>query len=254
MPLRNMVAYLVKSPYLLCIAVLVLAYNLSVNLIEVVWKDQVKCLYPDPAAYSAFQGKVTIATDIIATLASLFLCGNTIRRFGWTVAALMTPVIILVTSFGFFGGIFFKETLWFSSLMILLGTTPTAVVVMFGTLQSCFTRAAKFSMFDATKEMAFVPLSRESRLKGKAAIDGVGSRLGKSGSAVLHSGLLMIFSSIGASAPYVGILLPIVVGGWILAVRSLGKQFQALTSPKDPISPLSPSDLPLNPEPQPVRS
>ena len=48
-------------------------------------------------------------------------------------------------------------------------------------------RGAKYSVFDATKEMSFVPLAPESKIKGKAAIDGVAvARLGKS-SGSLHS-------------------------------------------------------------------
>ena len=231
MSLRNMIVYLANSPYLLCIAAVVLCYNLSIHLVEVVWKDQVRLLYPLPSDYSAFQGKVTIATDVIATLSSLFLCGNLIRRFGWTAAALTTPCIIGITSVGFFGFLFARDLAPMEWLTQLLGTSSLGMVVLFGALQNSLTRAAKFSMFDATKEMAFVPLSRESRLKGKAAIDGIGSRLGKSGSAVLHSGLLVLFSSVAASAPYVAMLLPIALGIWISAARALGVQFHHLTAP-----------------------
>ena len=76
--------------------------------------------------------------------------------------------------------------------------------------------------------MAYIPLSHESKLKGKAAIDGVGSRLGKSGGSFIHQGLLMIFSTLSASSPYVAGFLVAVIGLWIGAVRSLGKQFNAV--------------------------
>ncbi|MFZ4098792.1 MAG: Npt1/Npt2 family nucleotide transporter [Chlamydiia bacterium] len=235
MSLRSTMVYLANSPYLLCIAAIVLCYNLSIHLVEVVWKDQVRLLYPNPSDYSAFQGKVTIATDIVATITSLFICGNTIRRFGWTAAALVTPAIIGITSIGFFGFLFARDLPIVDWMVSHFNISSLWMVVLFGTLQMCLTRAAKFSMFDATKEMAFVPLSRESRLKGKAAIDGVGSRLGKSGSAVLHSGLLMVFSSIAASTPYIALILPFVLGIWVVSARALGLQFHALTTPKEPV-------------------
>ncbi len=77
--------------------------------------------------------------------------------------------------------------------------------------------------------MSFIPLSAECKLKGKAAIDGVGSRLGKSGGSVFHQFLLMIFGTVSASTPYVAALLLVVIFGWILATFSLGKQFNDLT-------------------------
>lgn len=97
-------------------------------------------------------------------------------------------------------------------------------------MQNCLARASKYTFFDATKEMAFIPLSKESKLKGKAAIDGVGSRLGKSGGSVVHQGLLVIFGTVASSTSIVAGILFLVIGGWIIAVRSLGKQFTQLVT------------------------
>ena len=87
---------------------------------------------------------------------------------------------MLITSAGFFGFMFFKDNMS-DAVVALTGTTPLAIAVFFGSAQNCLSKAAKYSFFDTTKEMAFIPLGHESKLKGKAAIDGVGSRIGKSG-------------------------------------------------------------------------
>ena len=108
------------------------------------------------------------------------------------------------------------------------GTTPLAIAVFFGASQVAASKACKYSFFDSTKEMTFIPLGHECKLKGKAAIDGVGSRLGKSGGSVVHQGLLMVFGSVSMSAPYVAAILVLVIGGWMVAVRSLGKQFTSI--------------------------
>ena len=76
--------------------------------------------------------------------------------------------------------------------------------------------------------MAFIPLGHECKLKGKAAIDGVGSRLGKSGGSFIHQGLLMFFATLSSSAPYVAAILVLVIIGWMVAVRALGIKFAAL--------------------------
>src|SRR5438105_8113526 len=102
--------------------------------------------------------------------------------------------------------------------------------VTLGALQNSLTRASKYTLFDATKEMAFIPLSNESKFKGKAAIDGVGSRLGKSGGSVIHQTLLFFFATVSASTPYVAVLFLGVIGLWIVAVISLGKKFDQLVS------------------------
>jgi AAA family ATP:ADP antiporter len=48
MSMRENFALLGRSKYLLFIALIVLAYNFVINLVEVIWKDRVSQLYPDP--------------------------------------------------------------------------------------------------------------------------------------------------------------------------------------------------------------
>ena len=110
-----------------------------------------------------------------------------------------------------------------------MGTTPLALAVLLGSIQNCFTKAAKYSLFDTTKEMAFIPLTPELKLKGKAAIDGIGSRLGKSGGSLIHQGLLVLFGSLTLSTPYVAAILLGAIALWIVAVRNLGFQFAEKT-------------------------
>lgn len=176
----------------------------------------------------------TTITGIISFFTSLLVSGQAIRRFGWTVTAILTPLVLLLTSVGFFGVLLGEVSL--AGVLTLIGTSPLALIVFFGSAQNCLGRAAKFTLFDATKELAFIPLSKESKLKGKAAIDGVGSRLGKSGGSIIHQGLLMIFSTITASAAYVGVILILIISCWMVAVRSLGRKFVRLTA-EEPVPP-----------------
>ncbi|MBA2728053.1 MAG: NTP/NDP exchange transporter [Parachlamydiaceae bacterium] len=228
--LRESFKYLKNSKYLVCIAVLVISYNLTINLVEIVWKDQLKQLYPAKADYLWFMSCVSLSMGIVSTITAFFM-SHMIARFGWTFTALITPVTMMVTSIGFFTFLLFRESLA-PMAVVLVGTTPLAIAVYIGSVQNCFSKAAKYSVFDATKEMAFIPLDHESKLKGKAAIDGIGSRLGKSGGSLIHTGLLMIFHTLSNSSPYVAAILLIVILGWTIAVSSLGKKFNELTSTK----------------------
>ena len=227
MGLRKNFSYLAKSKYLICIAVIVVMYNIAINLIEVVWKDQVKHLYPNPSDFNAYMGQVLTCIGIVATIISVFVSSTIIRKLNWTTNALISPMILLTTGVAFFFCFFFKDS-GFASFASWFGTTPLTLCVFFGALQNCLARASKYTLFDATKELAFIPLSKECELKGKAAIDGVGSRLGKSGGSVIHQTLLMIFGTVALSTPYVAVLLLFVIVAWMTAARSLGKHFNSL--------------------------
>lgn len=234
---RESFSYLSNSKYLVCIAIIVIAYNLTINLVEVVWKDQLRLLYPDPNDFNMYMNNLTSAIGIVATITALFTA-RIIGRFGWTKTAMITPTIMMITCLGFFSFMFFREHL--SGFVIaLVGTTPLAIAVFFGGAQNCLSKAMKYSVFDTTTNMAYIPLSHESKLKGKAAIDGVGSRFGKSGGSLIHQGLLMIFSTLNATAPYVAGFLLVVICFWMTATRSLGRKFNDLVATQSPASDLA---------------
>jgi AAA family ATP:ADP antiporter len=233
--MRESFAYLIRSRYMLCIALIVIAYNVVINLVEVVWKHEMLELYPHPSDYNLYMSHVILITGVMATITALFISGNSIRKCGWTFTALLTPVILFLTSLGFFGFLFAKREMA-DVILHLLGASPLAIVVFFGSAQNILCRAAKYSVFDATKEMAFVPLSPEEQLKGKPTIDGICSRLGKSGGSIIHQALLMFFVTVTASAPYVAGVLLLIIFLWILVTRSLGKQFNELAAAQPKLS------------------
>jgi AAA family ATP:ADP antiporter len=229
MGIRKNFSYLAKSPYLMWIAVLVVTYNIVINLVEVVWKDQVKQLYPTAADYSAFMGGVTFWIGVIATIICLVISGNVMRHLSWTKSALIAPIITLVTGVLFFAAILFPENS-LAGITSFFGTTPLMMAVFLGSLQNCLVRGTKYSLVDTTKELAFIPLSQESKVKGKTAIDGVGSRLGKSGGSLVQQCLLIAFGSILGTTPVIAFFFLLALGGWIASVRVIGKQFQQLTA------------------------
>ncbi len=233
MGMRNNFKYLAKSKYLLYIAVIVLTYNICINLTEVVWKDQVRNLYSNPNDFNAYMGRVLIAIGTMATLIAIAASGM-IQKARWTFNAMIPPMIMLITGVGFFSFLLFKDAGFLGSLTMIFGCTPMVMGVFFGSAQNCLSRSSKYTIFDTTKELAFIPLDKESKLKGKAAIDGVGSRLGKSGGAVIYQSLLMFFGTVACTVPYVAIILLFIIAAWVWAVKSLGKQFTELTQGNKP--------------------
>lgn len=223
MTLKESFIYLAKSRYIRLLGLLVVCYGIAINLIEVTWKNQLKTLFADPNQYSAFMGDFSFYTGAATIFMMLFVSGNITRRFGWTTAAMITPVVLLVTGVGFFSFILFKDNL--TGLIGLLGTSPLVIAVIIGQIQNIMSKASKYSLFDPTKEGAYVPLDQESKVKGKAAIDVGLARAGKSGGAVINQGLILAFGSISLITPYVAAILFIIIFVWMWSVKSLGKLY-----------------------------
>jgi len=229
MSIKESLLFLGKSPYILCIAVLVMAYGVAINFVEVTWKGQLKLQYSNENDYNTFMGYFSEITGWVTIFMMLFVGGNALRK-GWGFAAMITPVVLLLTGTGFFCFVLFRESL--TGYIAMLGTTPLFLAVILGMAQNIMSKSAKYSLFDPTKEIAYIPLDQESKVKGKAAIDVVGARLGKSGGSLVQQVLLVACGSMAAITPYIAVILFAVIAAWIVAVRALNKRFTELTSQK----------------------
>lgn len=217
--------YLASSKYILSIAILVLAYNVSINLIEMTWKSQLRIQFPTKDLYNNFMGDYFSYVGFTTLFMMLFVAGNVMRRFGWGIAAMITPVVLLITGAGFFTFVIFKSN--FEDFLITTwGTTPLLVAVLFGTIQNVMSKASKYSIFDPTKEMAYIPLDQEAKVKGKAAIDVVGARLGKAGGAGMQMMLIWIYGTLASATPAIAIILFFIIAAWIMAVRYLSTKIK----------------------------
>jgi ATP:ADP antiporter, AAA family len=225
--LKESIRTLSRSPYLLCLGLIVLGYNISINFTDVLWKQQLKSFFSDPSQMLSHMYLISFGTGTISFTFALFF-SFMVHRFGWTWTALITPVLMSVMAVGFFTCYFFGNT-FAGALAVFSGLSPLAFTVYIGSWQNLLSKAGKYSLFDATKELAFLPLPQDERLKGKAAIDGFGSGLGKSGSSLLYQFLLLSFGSIGACSPIIALILVGTLTAWIVSVVVLGRKFDALT-------------------------
>jgi len=210
--------FLASSQYLRLVATLVLGYGLSINFTEIMWKSLVKRQYPDPLDYQRFMGNFSSAVGL-STCIIIFFGVHVIRLLGWRVGAMATPAIMALLSMPFFG-------------CILTGVESPALLktaVIFGTIQSLLSKTSKYALFDPTTQMAYIPLDDESKVKGKAAIDVLGSRIGKSGGSLIQQGLVFMFGNILNAAPVVAGIFYSVLFGWMAAASRLSGLFQAKT-------------------------
>ena len=225
---------LARSPSLLHITMMVVGYALTLNLVEVFWKALLKEAFPASSDYYNFMNMFSFYTGLASLLVTVFAAGQILRAKGWHFSAQITPVLVGATGIAFF--LFYYTQAYWSPLTIIMGLTPTLALAYYGAFQNILSKTCKYSFFDPTKEMAYIPLSEEEKTKGKAAVDVVGSRLGKSGSSWLQLGLMEVLqtNTLLTLAP---LICPLIAGmTWIWSRNCfyLKQVFQNQSSSKTP--------------------
>ncbi len=246
--------YIFTSRHLLCIAFLVLAYGITMNYIDVLWKGQVKLLSNGNNNKTAeIFGNFSEITGYLA-ISLMFIGGWFLRRFGWYKSAILVPLVLMGASSIFFGAIIYGNmTPVGEPMMILFGTPVTAIYLaaQIGTWSGAFTKASKYSLFDSTKEMAYIPLDDELRSKGKAAVDVTGGRLGKSGGSATIVALrtMMPSASLSSLAPYLAGLSLVIITGWIICIGKLNKSLTKLNGEAEAEEQKATDEASLQPQP-----
>jgi ATP:ADP antiporter, AAA family len=215
-----------SSPELGLIAILIMAYGVTINLVEVQWKNQLGLYYAgDKGGYNWFMGQFSTVTGISTILFGLFAGSNILRRVSWFTAAVITPLVITLGGVIFYFFIFSEKFIQFVLTNVASVSAVTAATFL-GAVIVVASKAIKYILFDSTKEMAYIPLDDELKTKGKAAVDVIGGRAGKAGGAFTQSTLLILFATkdVVAIAPQAFIVFVVVCGLWLVSVRILARK------------------------------
>nr|MBP6104297.1 AAA family ATPase [Gammaproteobacteria bacterium] len=226
--LADSLKMLLKSKELLLIATLIMAYGVTINLVEVQWKHQIS-LYAagDKGLYNSLMGYYSFSQGLFAILFGLFFGSQILRKVSWFKAAIITPLVILVGGGAFFLFILSQDLM--APLLTLMSTTAVIAATFLGFGVLVVAKPVKYMLFDPTKEMAYIPLSDEEKTKGKAAVDVIGGRAGKAGGAMVQSWLLIAFATkdVVAIAPIAFITFIVVAVAWLYAVKALSTRVAA---------------------------
>lgn len=213
----------VRSEYVWYVALLVFCYAAIITLVETTWKAQVIALYVSKADQMAFQADYTLYTAM-ATVVMNALSKSVIEKLGWTAGAIITPI-----SCGVLGSLFYalmvgSEFMWLPEFM-QANIVPLAVGV--GSVSVVLSRGAKYSFFDPTKEMAFIPLDKRVSMHGKAIVDGMSSKFGKSfGGWFISSSTMLLGVDLDGLCSMLAILVVVLSVFWLVAVLRLGVLYQ----------------------------
>lgn len=220
--------YIAKSKYLWLMLVCSAAFGLSVNLVEAVWKSKIKELYPTVNTYAEFNSLYILWTGV-AIMVMTIIGNNIMRSHSWFVAAVISPIIIMVTGIAFFALVVFdNQVLSLFDGAILM--TPLALAVSIGAIQNILTKGTKYSIWDTSIQMLYIPLDDELRVKGKAAVDVVSSKVGKSSSGLLQSLIFTIIptATFTSISPILMVVFTVVCLVWIYAVRKVYFEYQKI--------------------------
>lgn len=212
------IAVLRESAKIRNLALLVVGCSISHRLFDVAWKGQLKLVFPSAIEYQTVLADVSVWTGM-TTIGAMVAGKFVFQYLGWGVAAAATPIVMLAT-----GSVFFAL-----SIMYNTGTASVALATLgavAGNITQVVCKASKYSLFDPAKEMVYIEMSKEEKIRGKAAVDLVGNQLGKTGASWLSQGLLVVFGSIAKSMPCIAGLYTAVLVTWTAAVFKLQGQLK----------------------------
>jgi len=159
----------------------------------------------------------------VSCVTFMVIGSNILRRFSWLTSALITPYMLTCTGVIFFAFVIFAKDInflgdWFH---------PIYFAVIIGAVQNILSKSTKYSLFDSTKEMAYIPLSLELRTKGKAAAEVIGLKFGKSLGAFIQSSMFifMPLATFDSVTVYLLVIFIVVIIIWIWNVRSLNEEY-----------------------------
>jgi AAA family ATP:ADP antiporter len=226
--LKESFKYIARSKYLWLLLICSAAFGLSINLVEAVWKAKTAELYPSISTYAEFNG-MTILWTGIAIMVMTIIGNNIMRNHSWFVAAVISPVMIMVTGIIFFLLVVFDQSIFtlFDNSIVM---TPLALAVSVGAVQNILAKGTKYSIWDTSIQMLYIPLDNELRTKGKAAVDVVSSKVGKSSSGLIQSMLFVLIptATYTTISPFLMVVFVVVCITWIYAVRKIFHEYQKL--------------------------
>jgi ATP/ADP translocase len=220
--LRDSIRLILTSKYIGHIALLIICYGLLINIAEGPWKAKVRELNPNTLDYIHFMGKFNIWMGI-SCVTFMLVGSNVIRTFSWFTSALLTPIMLSITGFMFFIFVIFSQDINFG----IKDFNPIYAAVIIGAVQNILSKSTKYSLFDSTKEMAYIPLSLELRTKGKAAVEVIGTKFGKSLGAFIQSAIFIVLptATFDSIVIYLLTIFVIIVILWFWDIVQLNKEY-----------------------------
>lgn len=195
---------LLTKPYLLGVFAIATFYEVVGTIMDYQMKVLASNQFPNAEDFNSFMGMFGQASNFLALFMALIGTSYLMRKFGLTFCLLAFPVTV-----GLVVGYVYVNP--------MLYTVFAAMIVVKG---------LSYALNNPSKEMMYIPTSKDVKFKAKSWIDMFGSRSAKAAG----SGVTNVFKDNAAELMMYGTLVAMgLIGVWIIAALLVGKTFNKLT-------------------------
>lgn len=192
------IAHVLRSPYLLGIALFLLLYTIGSTFLYLLQARIVEEAFADSAARTAFFARVDVVVNALTLVLQTGVTGRLLQRLGVPATLAILPAVSIA---GF----------------LALGAAPTLPVLVAFVVAR---RATNFAVARPARELLFVPLSREDKYKAKNFLDTAVYRLGDQVGVWSEAGLVALGLGVAGIAAAAAPL----AAGWLALAVWLGRR------------------------------
>ncbi len=199
---------LVSRPYLLGILVVSTFYEAVSQIVEYQMQSlaAMSPLYASELAFAKFQASYGVSINIVSFLIALLGTSYIIKRYGLRISLLIYPVSFAIT----LAALLSYFSFGLPSPTALLWATFGAMVLI---------KAMGYAVNNPTKEMMYIPTSKDAKFKSKGWIDTFGSRFAKAGGAQVSNAFKHTLDELMFFGTLFGFGL---IGFWLIAAIYVG--------------------------------
>lgn len=211
---------LATNPTLILACLLAVWYGICATSLETFWKSKIGEFYGNGGGYMIFMGRYYQISSI-ATFTLTLLAAPLVRLLPWIVSALVTPIVVIFAAACLFG---LGNPLFKDFFVKLIPINPIFVCVIVGAAVLIFFKAAKYVLFDSSKEL-FIRSKSEDQIIQVKSLETFTGRLGKGGSAIIQSAILAIPGmTMDTMSPILWIIVTVMGAVWIGSIVTINKE------------------------------
>lgn len=202
---------LFTNPYLMGVFVVSTFYEIAKVIVDYQMKSQ--ATFIPGFDFSWFLGVFGVAVNTLSFVMALLGTKHLMKRFGIRVCLLLYPAVFAASLIG---------------LYLYYQTGPEAINLLWATFTTMMiVTATSYAVNNPTKEMMYIPTSKDAKFKTKGVIDMIGGRCGKMGGAQIGGALNVVGNPVLSIANLMafGTIISLgIIGVWIVAAFYVGQK------------------------------
>lgn len=198
-------------PYVMGILIVSTVYEVVATIIEFQMNMIAKDVFPSRELFASFTGKYGMSVNAMVLMFSFLGTSYFMRKYGIRFCLLAYPIIVGIVLLG----LLVLDNMNLSNIEVMWTLFMVMIII----------KGLSYALNNPTKEVIYIPTTKDIRFKAKGWIESFGGRTAKAGGSVINAAFaknlpeLLLFGTLISLG---------VVGGWIIAANLLGKKFNKL--------------------------